>query len=77
MNMYNISYQQQIRSCFRQAYDFFDTHKHVRTKKDWENIARSLGKFDDENIFTRNLIVVVVKELERESEKEQQKNTRF
>lgn len=57
-------YQQRIRECFAQAFRFFDNHKHARTDADWERVTTDLAAFKDPP--TVDLVISVVKELERE-----------
>jgi hypothetical protein len=57
-------YTERIRTCFASAYVFFEKHKKPRTNADWDLIALHLGDYRD--IFTSDLIIAVVDELERE-----------
>ena len=57
-------YQERIRRCFSDTYNYLDTHKHVRTDDDWRRAVDALKLYTDP--LTAGLLVAVVKELERE-----------
>ena len=59
-------YQQYIRECFAQAYQFLDAFKHPRTGGDWDTISAECGKRADTYPLMVDLIAVALKELERE-----------
>jgi len=57
-------YESRIRDSLAAAWKFFERYKRPRTKADWDLIAVGMGDYRD--IFTSDLIICVVDELERE-----------
>lgn len=67
--VYEASYSRRISKCFRDAYDFFAEHKHIRTIEDLNNIKLSLGACANDP-FTVGLISECLREFEREYDSE-------
>jgi len=63
MRTYTV-YQEKIRGCFAVAYKFFDQHKEARTEEDWTNIIEGVACHTDS--FTKDLLIAVFNEIERE-----------
>lgn len=57
-------YESRISESFAAAWRFFEKHQKPRTVADWDILTIALGSYRDK--FTKDLIIVVVDELERE-----------
>jgi len=59
------AYISRVRNSFSVAYKFFDKHKYARADEDWGRVAANVP--NDTDPLTIDLIVAVLRELERES----------
>jgi len=57
-------YEYRISESFAAAWRFFERYQKPRTVADWDRVTIALGEYRDK--FTKDLIVVVVDEIERE-----------
>jgi hypothetical protein len=65
VNHKEAAYIIRVRNSFGIAYKFFDKHKYARTDEDWGRVAANVP--NDIDPLTIDLIVAVLRELERES----------
>ena len=57
-------YQERVKGCFTQAYNFITGNAHPRTDADWARIVGSMSQYADP--LTVELIYACINELERE-----------